>query len=122
MDKTGIMLSGICLLHCLTLPLVIALLPFVGAFGGGHFHAQVLLVVVPVSLAAFMPGFRRHGSKRVIAWGTIGIALLFFGATIAHDSYGIVADRAFTIGGALMLAAAHFFNSRLSSHRVVVNA
>ena len=122
MDRGAILLSGICLLHCLTLPLVIALLPFISSLGGRHFHAQVLLVVVPVSLAAFTPGFRRHGSKGVIAWGAIGIALLLFGATIAHDSYGIVADRVFTIGGALILAAAHFFNSRFSSHRVVANA
>ena len=117
LDNAAVALSGLCLLHCLALPMVIAVLPFLGQFGEGHFHVQMLVAVLPVSIIAFAFGFRRHRSKRVVAWGGVGVLLLMVGGTIAHDSYGIVADRLLTICGALILAAAHYFNNRFSRHR-----
>lgn len=118
LDNAAVALSSICLLHCLTLPILIAVLPFLGQFGEGHFHVQMLLAVLPVSTIAFMLGFRRHHVKSVIAWGIVGVLLLAFGATVVHSSYGIVADRTVTVCAALILALAHYFNNRFSRHRV----
>jgi len=117
LDNAAVALSGLCLLHCLALPVVIAVLPFLGQFGEGHFHMQMLIAVVPVSIIAFTSGFRRHRNRSVVAWGGVGVLLLVVGGTIAHGSYGIVADRLLTICGALILAAAHYFNNRFSRHR-----
>jgi hypothetical protein len=116
LDNTAVVLSGICLLHCLALPVLIALLPFLGQFGDGHFHGQMLVVVLPVSIIAFSLGFRRHRNKSVVAWGIAGMLVLAFGATVAHSSFGLVADRTATICGALILACAHYFNNRFSRH------
>ncbi len=118
LDNAAVALSGICLLHCLTLPILIAALPILGRYDEAHFHAQMLLVALPVSLIAFMMGFRRHHVRSVIAWGMIGMLLLAFGATVVHSSYGIVADRIVTVCAALILAFAHYFNNRFSRHRV----
>lgn len=118
LDNAAVALSSLCLLHCLTLPLAIALLPFLAQFGEGHFHVQMLVVVLPVSVIAFSLGFRRHRSVAVIAWGIAGLLLLVLGGTVAHSTYGIVADRVLTICGALILAFAHYFNNRLSRHHV----
>jgi len=117
LDNAAVALSGLCLLHCLALPMVIAVLPFLGQFGEGHFHVQMLIAVLPVSIIAFAFGFRRHHSGSVVAWGGVGVLVLIVGGTIAHGSYGIVADRLLTICGALILAAAHYFNNRFSRHR-----
>ena len=114
----AVALSGLCLLHCLTLPILIALIPFMSQFGEGHFHVQMLLVVLPVSVMAFSLGFRRHRVKSVIAWGGVGMLLLVLGATVVHDSFGLVADRTVTICAALILAFAHYFNNRFSRHSV----
>ncbi len=120
LDNAAVVLSGVCLLHCLTLPILIAVLPFMSQFGEGHFHAQMLLIVLPVSVIALTLGYRRHRSKSVIAWGSVGMLLLVLGATVAHSSFGLVADRAVTICAALILAFAHYFNNRYSRH-VVAN-
>jgi hypothetical protein len=40
--------------------------------------------------------------------------LLLVGATLAHSLYGVVADRTLTITGSVILALAHYRNSRLS--------
>lgn len=114
----AVALSGLCLLHCLTLPILIALIPFMSQFGEGHFHVQMLLVVLPVSVMAFSLGFRRHRIKSVIAWGGVGMLLLVLGATVVHDFFGLVVDRTVTICAALILAFAHYFNNRFSRHGV----
>lgn len=119
LDHAAVALSGICLLHCLTLPVLIAILPFLAQLGEGHFHVQMLVVVLPVSLIAFSLGFRRHHNTSIIAWGFVGTLLLIVGGTVAHDSYGLVADRIVTICGALILAVTHYFNNRYSRHRVI---
>ena len=116
LDKAAVALSGLCLLHCLLLPFIIAVLPLLGQFNEAHFHAQMLLVVLPVSLFAFVQGFRRHGNHAIIAWGTTGIAILVFGATVAHASYGALADTLMTIAGCIVLATSHYMNNRLTRH------
>ncbi len=118
LDNAAVVLSGLCLLHCMTLPVLIAVLPFMGQFGDGHFHMQMLVVVLPVSIVAFSLGFRRHRNKTIVAWGIAGRLLLVLGATVAHSEYGIVADRTVTVAAALILALAHYFNNRFSRHRV----
>lgn len=116
LDHAAIVLSGLCLLHCLLLPFVIAVLPLLSRVNESHFHAQMLIVVIPVSVVAFALGFRRHARKAIIAWGIAGVAVLVFGATFAHANYGATADSFLTMIGAIVLATAHYFNNRFTRH------
>jgi hypothetical protein len=121
-DQLAVGLSGLCLLHCLLLPAAIAVLPLSGLFAGDHLHAQMLIIVLPVSLIALTLGCRRHRDTSVIAWGLAGLLLLVIGGTFAHSYFGIVADRLLTIGGSITLAIAHYRNSRLSRSCEVVSS
>ncbi|MGH8195359.1 MAG: MerC domain-containing protein [Woeseiaceae bacterium] len=116
LDKAAVTLSGLCLLHCLAMPVVLAALPFFSEIPTGHLHAELLIIVIPVSVVAFLSGYRRHGNRRVLALGTLGLVILTMGGTYAHSHYGLAADRALTIAGSLILAVTHFRNSRLSRH------
>lgn len=119
LDQVAVALSGLCLLHCLLLPIVIVALPFLGQFSDDHFHVQMLLVVVPVSLVALGTGFRRHRDARIILTGVAGLALLIVGSSIVHSRYGLLADSVVTICGSLILGLTHYANSRLSRrHRM----
>ncbi len=116
LDHAAIVLSGLCLVHCLLLPVIIVAVPLLAQLNETHFHAQMLLVVVPVSLFAFAHGYRRHGNLRIIAGGIAGIAVLFIGGTVVHASYGILADSLLTIADSIILATSHYFNNRLMRH------
>ncbi len=116
LDRVAITLSGLCLIHCLLLPVVIVALPLLAQFNETHFHVQMLIVVVPISLIAFALAYRRHGNKAIIAWGFAGIAIMFIGGTIAHANYGILADSLLTMTGSIILATSHYFNNRLTGH------
>ena len=117
LDRAAIALSGLCVLHCLSMPLLLVLVPFAAQLTGDHFHLQMLVLVVPASSIALGLGFRRHRRAEVVAAGLAGMLLLFVGATWAHTEIGIVADRVMTIIGSSVLAVAHFYNSRLSQFR-----
>ena len=111
LDGAAVALSALCLVHCLALPLVVAGLPFLAQFSEGHLHAQMLVVVLPLSSVALWLGFRRHRSRRIVSAGIVGMLALIIGATVAHSYLGLTADRVFTVVGALVLATAHFYNS-----------
>ena len=116
-DKTA-GLSGLCLLHCLALPFFVGALPMLMPFTESHLHAQMLYFAVPLSVVAVGIGFARHRNSNVVLAAIAGMSLLVLGATVAHGSLGIVADRLFTISGSIVLAAAHLWNGLLSrKHR-----
>jgi hypothetical protein len=119
LDSAAVGLSGLCLLHCLALPLVAGALPVLLPFVEGHLHAQMLVLVLPLSVVAIGLGVARHRNLRV-AWAAgAGLLLLVIGATVAHEQLGIVADRVFTISGAVVLAMAHLYNGLLARrHRI----
>ena len=116
LDGAAVGLSALCLVHCLALPLMVAGLPFLRGFADDHFHEQMLIVVLPLSIVALGLGYRHHRSARIISAGIVGMALLAIGATVAHSHWGLAADQAFTIVGALTLAVAHYFNSVRARH------
>jgi hypothetical protein len=118
LDGAAVGLSALCLIHCLALPLLVAGLPFLAQFAEGHLHAQMLIVVLPLSTVALGLGFRHHRNVVIVAAGIVGMAVLTVGATVAHSHWGLAADRSFTIVGALVLATAHFYNSvRTREHK-----
>jgi len=114
LDRAAIALSALCLVHCLLLPVVIALLPFAGRFNDDHLHTEMLLFVVPVSLLALGFGFRRHRRSRVVLAGLIGLAILVVGATLVHANFGATADQLVTVSGSILLAFVHYKNVRLA--------
>jgi hypothetical protein len=114
LDNTAVALSSLCLAHCLLLPFIVGALPFFAQAGNGHFHLQMLAIVLPVSSIALALGYRTHQNWRILGWGALGMLLLVVGATVAHSRYGLMADRLFTIVGGLTLAVTHYRNNRLS--------
>jgi len=116
LDQVAVTLSGLCLVHCLALPFAIVVLPFLGQFAEDHLHVQMLIVVIPVSIIALAIGFRRHRHRGVVIAGLTALLVITVGGTIAHDHYGIIADRVLTVAGSLALAITHYRNFRLSRH------
>lgn len=113
MDRAAVVLSALCLLHCLALPLLVAGLPLLAQFSDSHWHAQMLLIIVPLSVVALGLGFRHHRSSRVLWAGAVGLLLLVLGATLGHAMGSELVDRGLTILGSIVLAVAHYYNTTL---------
>jgi hypothetical protein len=107
-DAFAIGLSGLCLAHCLALPLLAGLLPLAGAWAGAEWvHWLFAAVAAPVSLWTLVrPTDRAAG---VVVLALAGLTLLFAGAA-GFPSHEL--ETPLTVTGGLLLAAAHLINWR----------
>jgi len=115
LDRTGLLLSGACLVHCAVLPLSVLVLPSLGGVWFDHsslLHWVLLALAIPVSGYALLRGYREHGQRGSLALGVVGLALMAVGVShLLAESLEIP----LTLGGTAIVAAAHFVNIRLLS-------
>ena len=113
-DRVAIALSTICIVHCLAMPFVIALLPVTAlAFGGdGHFHTLMLWFVVPTSVLGFGLGVRVHRRLGIVLLGAIAIAALAATALWGHSDWDPSVETLVNVAASVVLAAAHWRNFR----------
>jgi hypothetical protein len=111
LDGAGIAISVLCLLHCLALPILVALVPAIDAYlpvKDDHVvHVWLLAIAAPVSIAALGLGARSLGVGRWLALGSLGLAAMLLGVVYPFAAAG---ERIVTAVGVTLLAAAHFGN------------
>jgi hypothetical protein len=114
MDTAAVVLSGVCMLHCLALPIALTILPIVNVslLDESTFHLIMMAVILPISIIALSIGCRQHKDKLTLVLGSTGLALLTITALFGHDLLGLAGERIVTSIGGLILAAAHIQNYR----------
>jgi hypothetical protein len=113
-DRIAIALSAICIVHCLAVPVFVAVLPIAAvSFGNsGHFHGLMLWLVVPTSLVGFLMGFRLHRRAGLVAQGAAGVVILGAAAVWGHEVWPEWFEVLISVAGSLVLASAHWQNFR----------
>ena len=117
-DRIGIVLSSLCLAHCLLLPPVAFLTPVLGQYiGSFYLHLTLFLIIVPVAIWVFIRGYHRHGWQVPLTLSVMGVLLLVSGLFIESFHFNLVHDHfhfeeVFTIVGSLVLVLAHWLNIR----------
>lgn len=121
-DRFAIMLSGICAIHCIILPIAVSAMPlFMASIDHGHhlhdfvFHQAILLFILPVSIIALYTGFRSHRQAPPIAIASIGLLLLVTVALFAEKmiARGIMqheGETILTVIGGITHAVGHILN------------
>lgn len=105
LDASAITLSALCLIHCLALPLLAAVLPIAGLFAEAEWvHKAFVATAVPITGLVVLRGWPHQGGKAFAALAVTGLGLLAGAAFIEalHDL-----ETALTVAGACLLAAAH---------------
>jgi hypothetical protein len=108
LDGWAAMLSSLCLVHCVALPLMAVLLPSIAVLDGDTSHIThwlLLAVAAPVSVLALWRAARQHRSAGPALIAAAGFALMA-GAALLH---GLI-EQALTVSGGLLVAAAHLRN------------
>lgn len=110
-DGAAIGASALCLIHCLALPVLIALLPALADLLAvpESFHLAALAFAVPASAVALGTGYRRHGMLLPAAIGVMGLGLLGWGALGGH---AVATETGLSVLGSILLAAGHVWNWR----------
>ena len=113
-DGVAISLSGLCLIHCLALPVVSAILPIAGSWAEIEWiHKAFVVAALPFSLLALASERATGIIGGLIASGFILLAAAAFAEPL-HDH-----ETALTLLGGLLLASGHalrWSRSYSSSH------
>ncbi|WP_102794870.1 MerC domain-containing protein [Bowmanella denitrificans] len=111
LDKMGIWASSLCALHCLLLPVLIPLLPFVGAsfFADAWFERSILTVSMIIGFWALLSGFYHYHRQIYPLYSLVLGGLIYWNKDMFGHEY-----EPFTIAvGAVLIIAAHLINLKL---------
>jgi hypothetical protein len=109
LDRVGVLLSGLCALHCIAgLVLVTGL-----GLGGGPIldpaiHRIGLALAIAVAMLTLGIGAIRHGQRGPLLLGGAGIMLMSLALLAGHGQ----AEAVLTVGGVSLVAFAHIRNLR----------
>lgn len=110
-DASAMLLSGLCLLHCLALPLLAAALPLFGVWAEAEWvHVVFVAIAAPLAGLALWRGHRRDA----LPWPLWTLAALGLLGLLA-GAFGIpdeASETAMTVSGSVALASAHLWNWR----------
>jgi hypothetical protein len=108
--------SALCLVQCLSVPLVLALLPALAMIWTipECFHLGAFLVAIPFSAVALIMGCGRHRRRVPMRWVVAGLAFLAAGLLAASSGQ---AETLLTVIGSCLLAFGHVRNRRGMHHR-----
>ena len=106
----GQILSAVCAVHCVTMPLFMTLAPAAASVLGGA-HPVLLALVIGVAVWSFVPGYRCHHSKLVAGLAFTGISLLALAAFVFHESLPL--ETGISLVGASVMMIAHWQNRKL---------
>jgi hypothetical protein len=87
LDILGIVVSSICLVHCLALPFLLTFLPLVGwQFLEGKLAHQILAIfVLSFALFGILPGYLKHQKINILVGMIFGLGAILV-ATLLCDS------------------------------------
>jgi len=112
LDRLAIALSGLCLVHCLAIPLVVLTAPALAAWFTGTetvAHWVLLALALPLSMWAYHRGYRRHGGVAATAMGGVGLLLMLLG--VSH-LLAVAWEIPLTLSGVVLVSAGHVMNIR----------
>ncbi len=109
LDRAGVLLSGLCALHCLLSIVLVSALGLGGqALLSPSIHEVGLALAILVGIVTLGIGALRHGRIGPLVIGAAGIGLMSSALAVGHG----LDEAALTIAGVSLVAFAHIRNLR----------
>ena len=120
-DKLAMLLSSLCVLHCLLTPILLIALPSLASaaiLNDETFHQVLLFFVLPIGAIALVLGYIHHKNKWVAVAGAFGLTLLsspllMESVGLGHAMLGEYGEVIITLVASLVIVGAHIVNYRL---------
>jgi hypothetical protein len=108
-DRIGITVSGLCVVHCIASAVGVAMLASAGSILlDPIFHEVGLVIALILGIVGLGRGLLDHGFMMPAAIGSLGLGTMAGALTLGHDGGGTV----YAIFGVLILALGHDLNRR----------
>jgi hypothetical protein len=108
-DRLGIALSGLCLVHCLASAVFLAMLSAAGGLLlSPAIHEVGLVLAIALGIVALGRGVVEHGFMMPAAVGGLGLGVMSGALSMPHDG----TEALYTVIGVAILALGHDLNRR----------
>lgn len=120
LDKFGIWASGLCALHCLSLPVLLPVAPLVGAFffAQDWFEHTILITSLVVGFWAMLSGYYRYHRQTYPLFSIAAGGMIYWNKDILGEALEPVTIAV----GAFLIIFAHLSNQRLCTKAKVAQA
>lgn len=109
LDVVGTVLSALCIVHCLALPVLVAVLPLVGT---NVFETGLGVGLISVASLAILTGVVRHRHWQPLVPFAAGVGCYVAAAISARAT--LSESTVLSVVGSVFFALAHFLNYRAS--------
>lgn len=109
-DWAGVFFSGLCVIHCIVTPLLLA--SAVVWFASEWVHVSFLVALVPIAIMAARRTYPYSKKRWVIFLFSSGLLLLGL-AIVLGESLGEIAEISLTLLGSMLLITGHLQNRHL---------
>lgn len=107
LDRAGIILSGLCAVHCILGVVLVGVLGIGGeALLSPNIHRIGLALALVVGIISLGFGVLRHGRVAPLAIGASGLTLMAIALFVGHG----IEETVLTIAGVALVAIAHIRN------------
>jgi len=109
MDRLGLGLSGLCVVHCIATSVLLVVLSSAGGLlVSPVIHETGLVLAILIGALALGRGIVDHGFMMPSAVGGLGLGVMAGALSMEHG----MAETAYTLVGVLILALGHDLNRR----------
>ena len=114
-DRIGISLSGLCMVHCMLLPVVLIAVPLWSTAETLHdwLHPLFLVALLPISLMALLATADKPTPKSVRVLLGLGLLVIVLASLFGHEEGGRILETAITLLGSGMLVTGHWRNGQI---------
>lgn len=112
-DKSALVLSLVCTLHCIATPLMLVMVPSISvllAFEPEELHLWLLYAVIPISSFTMIAGYFHHHRASVSIITLLGMLSLIGAVIFGHDMMGGLGEVILTVMGSILIAYGHIKN------------
>ncbi len=113
-DRIGISLSGLCMVHCMLLPVVLITVPLWSTAETLHdwLHPLFLVAILPISFMALVATADKPQAKSVRVLLGLGLFVIVLASLFGDEEGGRILETAVTLLGSGMLVAGHWRNGQ----------
>ena len=112
-DRLAVLLSGLCLVHCISSIAIVAVLSSAGGILlDPLIHEIGLGIAIAIGPFSLGRGVMDHGYIMPVAIGSLGLGIMMGAISIGHDGGHGSAEVIYTMLGVGLLALAHDLNYR----------
>lgn len=114
LDVLGVGASSLCAVHCLLMPLIVALLPMCGLrfLHEEAIHPFLAGFVVFFALTSIVPGYRKHRECATLMSMAVGLSLVLLATFVIEPALGEYWEMLVITAGNILLVIAHVRNQQ----------